>query len=68
MRVNTGEIIVSMRLFIFSALLFCPLTRAVTRIEQLFLDVPAPESARESLQFITSKPHVAGTPGDYEVK
>lgn len=41
---------------------------ALTDIERDFIEVPSPDSARESLQFITSKPHVAGTPGDHEVR
>ncbi|CAM9656111.1 unnamed protein product, partial [Discosporangium mesarthrocarpum] len=30
------------------------------------MKVPSAESARDSLRFITSKPHIAGTPGDFE--
>ena len=41
---------------------------ALTDTEKDFIEVPSPDSARESLQFITSKPHVAGTPGDHEVR
>ena len=33
-------------------------------IEKEFLDVPTAASARASLKHITSRPHVAGTPGD----
>eukprot|EP00980_Cylindrotheca_fusiformis_P031621 scaffold26701_cov127-Cylindrotheca_fusiformis.AAC.2 len=33
--------------------------------EELFLQVPEAESARHNLRYITSKPHVAGTHGDY---
>mmetsp|Transcript_13115 Transcript_13115/g.29976 ORF Transcript_13115/g.29976 Transcript_13115/m.29976 type:complete len:722 (+) Transcript_13115:76-2241(+) len=32
--------------------------------ESYFLSVPSSSSARASLEYITSKPHVAGTPGD----
>ena len=32
--------------------------------ESVFLDIPSNASARASLEFITRKPHVAGTPGD----
>lgn len=35
--------------------------------ETLFLSVPSNVSAREHLKYITSKPHVAGTPGDHEM-
>jgi N-acetylated-alpha-linked acidic dipeptidase len=35
--------------------------------ESLFLEVPNPESARKSLRYITSKSHVAGTPGDTDM-
>ncbi|CAM9256775.1 unnamed protein product, partial [Laminaria digitata] len=41
---------------------------ALTDLERDFIEVPSPDSARESLQFITSKPHVAGSPGDHEVR
>ena len=37
----------------------------VTPAERTFLEVPSPASARANLQHITSRPHVAGTPGDY---
>ena len=33
--------------------------------EKAFLAVPSAESARASLKHITSRPHVAGTPGDH---
>ena len=36
----------------------------VTPEERAFLSVPSASSARTSLQHITSRPHVAGTPGD----
>lgn len=38
-----------------------------THYEKIYLDVPSPETARASLQFLTSKPHIAGTAGDLEV-
>lgn len=40
---------------------------ALTDVEKEFVKVPSPDGARDSLKFITSKPHVAGTPGDHEV-
>lgn len=40
---------------------------ALTEVEKEFVAVPLASGARESLKFITSKPHVAGTPGDHEV-
>lgn len=40
---------------------------ALTDIESQFIEVPSADGARESLRFITSKPHTAGTPGDLEV-
>lgn len=50
-------------------LLHIPRSRCfLTDLERRFLEVPSPEGARESLKHITSKPHVAGTPGDHEVK
>ena len=39
----------------------------VTRTEAAFLAVPTNTSARASLEHITSKPHVAGTPGDHDM-
>ncbi|CAM9593134.1 unnamed protein product [Scytosiphon promiscuus] len=39
----------------------------LTDVERSFLEVPSPDGARESLKHITSKPHVAGTPGDHEM-
>eukprot|EP00467_Chlorarachnion_reptans_P007254 CAMPEP_0114496444 /NCGR_PEP_ID=MMETSP0109-20121206/5773_1 /TAXON_ID=29199 /ORGANISM="Chlorarachnion reptans, Strain CCCM449" /LENGTH=870 /DNA_ID=CAMNT_0001673717 /DNA_START=495 /DNA_END=3106 /DNA_ORIENTATION=+ len=36
-------------------------------VEAAFKKLPDSLSARENLKFITSKPHVAGTPGDYEM-
>ena len=36
-----------------------------TPMEKRFLAVPSAESARASLKHITSRPHVAGTPGDF---
>lgn len=57
-----------------SALLLLLLTRlsqlsscALTELEKEYVAVPLASGARESLKFITSKPHVAGTPGDHEV-
>ena len=41
---------------------------ALTELEEEYVAVPLAGGARESLKFITSKPHVAGTPGDHEVK
>lgn len=41
---------------------------ALTDVESQFIEVPSAEGARESLRFITSKPHTAGTPGDLEVR
>lgn len=35
--------------------------------ENLYMEVPHPDSARTSLRYITSKPHVAGTPGDADM-
>lgn len=56
---------IAVTLFLLSAQRsFC----ALTDTERSFIEVPSPDSARESLQYITSKPHVAGTPGDYEVR
>lgn len=40
---------------------------ALTELEKQYVAVPLASGARESLKFITSKPHVAGTPGDHEV-
>lgn len=40
---------------------------ALTELEKEYVAVPLASGARESLKFITSKPHVAGTPGDHEV-
>lgn len=39
----------------------------LTPIEDQFLAVPSNESARQSLQHLTSKPHIAGTQGDYDM-
>jgi len=39
----------------------------LTPVESRFLSVPSNASARASLEYLTSKPHVAGTPGDYEM-
>lgn len=44
-----------------------PSSCALTDTEKRYLKVPSADGARESLEFITSKPHVAGTPGDHEV-
>ena len=44
-----------------------PSSCALTDVEKSFLKVPSADGAREALKFITSKPHVAGTPGDHEV-
>lgn len=58
-------------LLLLSALLLLlhvqPSSCALTDTEKVYLDVPSPNGARESLKYITSKPHVAGTPGDHEV-
>lgn len=40
---------------------------SLTDVEKEYIAVPLANGARESLKFITSKPHVAGTPGDHEV-
>ena len=40
-------------------------TAPPTPAEKEFLSVPSAASARASLKHITSRPHVAGTPGDY---
>lgn len=56
-----------MRILSALSLSLCLIDGSVTEIERRFLDVPSAASARESLKFLTSKPHVAGTPGDYEV-
>lgn len=45
-----------------------PTSWALTDIEKQFIDVPSPEEARASLKHITSKPHVAGSQGDLEVR
>lgn len=34
--------------------------------EEIYLKLPAPESARRHLRFYTEKPHMAGTEADYE--
>ena len=39
----------------------------ISPIEAQFLKVPSNVSARSSLKHLTSKPHVAGTPGDHEM-
>lgn len=44
-----------------------PSSCILSKLEKTFVDVPSAEGAREALQHITSKPHVAGTPGDLEV-
>ena len=38
-----------------------------TKDENEFLQFPSADSARKNLKYITSKPHVAGTVGDYEM-
>lgn len=38
---------------------------ATTPAERVFLNTPTAHSARANLKHITSRPHVAGTPGDY---
>lgn len=56
--------------FFFLLSLACLIATSVvslTDVERTFLDVPSADSARESLRFITSKPHTAGTAGDLEV-
>ena len=45
-----------------------PVHCSLTDIESQFVDVPSPDEARLSLKHIASKPHVAGTPGDLEVR
>lgn len=50
-----------------SAELFRAPRKALTPEETAFLKVPNNASARASLEFITSKPHVAGTAGDLEM-
>lgn len=56
---------------LFSALLLAscvhPSSCALTDVEKEYVAVPLASGARESLKYITSKPHVAGTPGDHEV-
>ena len=37
----------------------------ISPVERDFLAVPTAASARANLMHITSRPHVAGTPGDY---
>ena len=37
----------------------------ISHVERDFLAVPTAASARANLMHITSRPHVAGTPGDY---
>lgn len=37
-------------------------------VEKQFIEVPSPREARASLKHITSKPHVAGSQGDLEVR
>lgn len=49
-------------------LLARPSVGKLSDIEKKYVDVPSADGARESLKFITSKPHVAGTPGDHEVR
>lgn len=44
-----------------------PSSCVLSKLERTFVNVPSAEGAREALQHITSKPHVAGTPGDLEV-
>ena len=41
---------------------------ALSDTERAFLADPSPESARASLKHLTSFAHVAGTPGDHEVR
>lgn len=56
--------------FFFLLSLACLIATSVvslTDVERTFLDVPSADSARESLRFITSKPHTAGTAGDLEM-
>lgn len=48
-------------------LLIKPSSCTLTDLETKFLEVPSADGAREALKFLTSKPHVAGTPGDFEV-
>eukprot|EP00752_Nemacystus_decipiens_P007436 g6646.t1 len=40
---------------------------ALTELEEEYVAVPLASGARESLKYITSKPHVAGSPGDHEM-
>ena len=42
-------------------------TWTLTAEEEAFMAVPNNSSARTSLKYMTSKPHIAGTPGDHEM-
>lgn len=47
-------------------LLFASLvSSSINDQEKVFLSAPNADSARQNLRFITSQPHVAGTPGDH---
>lgn len=63
-RVPTPALLISSVLLLSGA---TPSSCALNDVEREFVKVPSPAGARESLKFITSKPHVAGTPGDHEV-
>ena len=58
----------SLLLFSALALMLMRVLGALTELEEEYVAVPLASGARKSLRFITSKPHVAGTPGDHEVK
>jgi N-acetylated-alpha-linked acidic dipeptidase len=49
------------------ALCLGPAHGSLSAEEQAFISVPDPANARESLQYITSEPHVAGTDGDLKM-
>jgi len=46
-------------------LLTSPTLCTINDQEEIFLSAPNADSARQNLRFITSQPHVAGTPGDF---
>ena len=53
--------------FELDAALVSPSSQPTTPAEKLFMATPSNSSARASLEFITSKAHVAGTQGDYDM-
>ena len=57
---------------LFSAILLLLLLPALTSskltsLESAFLEIPTATSAKTSLNYITSKSHIAGSPGDHEM-